>query len=289
MIPMTDPSAGLAIDINASKRLRARASTDPGGALREAAAQFESLLLGMMLKSMRDATGGDSPLESGQTRFFTSMLDQQLAQTLAGRGMGFGELIMRQLGGAAAGPGDAAVAPAPVAVDRAPPRPGIAPAGSVMDNARDFANRMWPHAVEASRSTGIPARFIVAQAALESGWGRAEIRNADGTSSYNVFGIKAGRGWSGPVAEAATLEYVNGAPGRSVERFRSYGSYGEAFLDFARLLRSEPRYAAVIADGRDLHAFAHGLAKAGYATDPAYAEKLLRIINGPALRQALVG
>ena len=141
-----------------------------------------------------------------------------------------------------------------------------------------FGNSLWPHAVNASRQTGIPPQFILGQAALETGWGRSEPRTTDGLPSYNLFGIKAGSSWQGPVAEATTTEYVNGRTVRRTERFRAYGSYAESFDDYARLLTSQPRYANVLGS-RDAASFARGLQSAGYATDPAYADKLSRVIG----------
>ena len=138
---------------------------------------------------------------------------------------------------------------------------------------------MWGAAAAAERSTGVPAGFIVGQAALESGWGRQEIRHADGRSAHNLFGIKAGPGWRGASVETATTEYVDGRPVKSVERFRAYGSYDEAFGDWAKLMASNPRYAGVLQAGGNLESFARGLQRAGYATDPAYAAKLTRTIG----------
>lgn len=152
--------------------------------------------------------------------------------------------------------------------------------------ARSFIEQVWPHALEASRATGIPAHFMVAQAALETGWGKAEPRLPDGSPSHNLFGIKAGRGWSGPVVEASTTEVVNGLAQRETARFRAYASHAEAFQDYARLLASSPRYADVLGT-RDAVSFARGLQQAGYATDPLYATKLTRIIEGPTLRSGL--
>jgi flagellar protein FlgJ len=144
---------------------------------------------------------------------------------------------------------------------------------------------MSPHARVAEGQTGVPARFVLGQAALESGWGAREIRAADGRNSFNLFGIKAGRGWNGPVIEATTTEYVNGLARRSVERFRAYGSYAEAFADHARLLQGNPRYAGVLSGSQDAVSFAAGMQRAGYATDPRYAEKLAQVINSPGLRK----
>ena len=120
---------------------------------------------------------------------------------------------------------------------------------------------------------------MISQAALETGWGRKEIRHADGSPAYNLFGIKAGGNWKGPTAEVWTTEYVGGKPQRVKAQFRSYSSYAESFADYAKLIKDSPRYAQVRARGQDATAFAQGLQRAGYATDPAYAEKLSRVIN----------
>ncbi|WP_206950728.1 flagellar assembly peptidoglycan hydrolase FlgJ [Trinickia acidisoli] len=142
-----------------------------------------------------------------------------------------------------------------------------------------FVDKMAAPAQAASAATGIPARFIVGQAALESGWGKGEIKNANGTSSHNVFGIKATPDWTGKTVSAVTTEYVNGKPRKVVQKFRSYGSYTEAMTDYASMLRDNPRYASVLSTSRDAASFAHGMQKAGYATDPHYANKLISIMR----------
>jgi len=129
---------------------------------------------------------------------------------------------------------------------------------------------------------------MIAQAALETGWGKGEIRRPDGSGSFNLFNIKAGRSWQGATVDVTTTEYVNGQPVKSVERFRAYGSYAEAFADYARLLRDNPRYEKVL-NQTDPAGFARGLQSAGYATDPMYADKLQRIIGGSLLRVGLSG
>ncbi|MGE5470029.1 MAG: flagellar assembly peptidoglycan hydrolase FlgJ [Bacteroidota bacterium] len=309
-----------AFDVRSAQDLRSQFQKDPQQGLKAAAQQFETLFLQMVLKSMRDATPQDGMLNSDSSRFYTGLLDQQMAQNMAstGKGVGFAQLIEQQLGrnmalpeakadsSAAANPaGNALPLNAPdgrhlqsrtvlgslptsaayVTVADASPAPSSSEAPT---SSRDFVNRVWPHAVEASRSTGIAPQFLVAHSALESGWGRAEIRKADGSSSYNLFGIKAGKNWGGATVDATTTEYVNGQPQQSVERFRAYASYEEAFRDYASMLRSSPRYSGVIGS-QDGTEFAKGLQQAGYATDPRYADKLTRIINGPTLRQALIG
>lgn len=148
-----------------------------------------------------------------------------------------------------------------------------------------FVERMWPHAIAAQRTTGVPAAFVVGQAALESGWGRQEIRHSDGRSAHNLFGIKATGGWSGPTVEVATTEYVDGKPVKAVEKFRAYGSYAEAFRDWASLMSTSARYGSVLRAAKSPEGFAQGLQRAGYATDPEYADKLESTIQR-ALRLA---
>ncbi len=150
-------------------------------------------------------------------------------------------------------------------------------------HSTDFIDKLLPHARAVSQSTGIPPHFMLAQAALESGWGKHEIRHADNSPSYNLFGIKAGANWKGDVVETVTTEYINGVPQKMVEKFRAYSSYAEGFNDYAKLLSDNPRYAKVL-ESNDAAAFANGLQRAGYATDPMYADKLIRILNSEALQ-----
>jgi len=142
-----------------------------------------------------------------------------------------------------------------------------------------FQDKLTAHAEEASKTTGIPAKFMLGQAALESGWGKHVIRTADGGTSHNLFGIKATGGWKGKTVDAVTTEYVNGVPQKRVEKFRAYDSYADSFRDYAKLLRDNPRYEKVLANANDVKGFAQGLQRAGYATDPNYAAKLTNIIN----------
>ncbi len=321
---MTQPGIAnqLAIDVNSLAQTKRLARDDPRAALKGAAQQFEAVFLQMVLKAMRDATPKEGVFDSEQTRLYQSMLDQQLAQTLSARGStGLSALIEKQLarglppavpGGEstegstvplqvprlelprqtspARQPPAASPAVTPVAAPAIPVAASAIPAdaASVPAPAREFVNRLWSDANEASRATGIPAHFMIAQAALETGWGRSELRTASGTPTYNLFGVKAGRNWQGAVAEATTTEYVNGTAQKSVERFRAYSSYAEAFRDYANLLVSNPRYAAVV-NQQDAAGFARGQQQAGYATDPMYAAKLERIIGGQALRAGLAG
>lgn len=147
----------------------------------------------------------------------------------------------------------------------------------------NFIDKLLPHAKIASESTGIPPQYMLAQAALESGWGKREIRREDNSPTYNLFGIKAGANWKGNVVETSTTEYINGVAQKTVEKFRAYSSYAEGFNDYAKLLLDNPRYAKVL-KSTDAATFANGLQRAGYATDPLYAEKLMRILNSEKLQ-----
>jgi flagellar protein FlgJ len=302
-------------DVQALAKIKTDLRKDDPKALKAAAQQFEAVFLQMVLKSMRAATPQTGPFDSDQTRFYQELLDSQLAQVMAAKGgTGLAAVIERQLSRADATqtltgeegfplmpparslpfsiprafplPDGSKPAPA-IPLDGSPVRPGLieGAASAVPPAPNSFISTIWPHASEASRTTGIPAAFLVGHAALESGWGKVEPRFADGRPSYNLFGIKAGSNWQGATVEATTTEYVNGVPEKRVERFRAYGSYAEAFKDYAQLLTQSPRYAGVVGT-RDAASFAQGLQRAGYATDPSYATKLERVIGGLAMARA---
>jgi flagellar protein FlgJ len=288
-LPGTDIGS-LAADSQSLTKLRMQAKQTPDQALKAAAQQFESVFLNMMLKSMREATPQEGMFDNEQTKMFTGMLDQQLAQTMSSRGVGLAEVMVRQLSHnqSAAAPASApavkaAVVPQ-VAIPAAKPETtGFIPSPYKSDVQQDFVNKMRPHAERASLTTGIPAHLIMGQAALESGWGKREIKMADGSDSHNLFGIKAGKDWKGKVADVSTTEYHNGVASKQVERFRAYGSYTEAFQDYAKFLKDNPRYGEVLGKG-DAKGFAQGLQQAGYATDPHYAQKLVGVIGSVRAR-----
>jgi flagellar protein FlgJ len=220
---------------------------------------------------------------------YTAMLDQQLSQTMASRGVGLADVLTRQLSSIAnpqTPPAENEFMPLLPALPQRPPNnigATAVPVSRTTNNqpahVKSFHERVGLHAQEASRATGIPAKFMIAQAALESGWGQREIKAADGSPSFNLFGIKAGAGWKGKVVDARTTEYINGVAHSKVEKFRAYDSYADAFNDYARLLSKNPRYQNVITNAQDVRGFAVGLQRAGYATDPQYAAKLMNIIN----------
>ena len=302
-IPTQDLTSKLAFDTKGLGQLKQSAKAGSPEALKTAATQFEAMFINMMLKSAREATPQDGMLDNQQTKTFTSMLDQQLSQNLAKRGVGLADMLIRQLstqqvnaqalaiGGdqGAQAPNVNAMPPGLDAVEKGgltpfasavAANPGVTASGrSQASHVRNFQDKLASHADEASRATGIPAKFMLGQAALETGWGKREIKNADGSTSHNLFGIKAGPGWKGKVATAVTTEYVNGVPRTKVEKFRAYDSYADSFKDYAKLITHNPRYEKVLANATDASGFAQGLQRAGYATDPMYAAKLTRIIK----------
>lgn len=292
-----DLTSKLALDTKGLGELKQSAKAGSPEALKSAATQFEAMFINMMMKSMRDATPQDGMLDNQQTKMFTTMLDQQMSQNLAKRGVGLADVLIRQLSAQTANAQALAIGgdqnvptssamPAGMDADKLLKTPGALLAPSAVPSGkpqaahiRSFQEKLAAHADEASRETGIPAKFMLGQAALESGWGKREIRNADGSASHNLFGIKAGPGWKGKVATAVTTEYVNGVPQTRVEKFRAYDNYADGFKDYAKLLSNNPRYEKVLASAGDASSFAHGLQRAGYATDPLYAAKLTRIIK----------
>jgi peptidoglycan hydrolase FlgJ len=149
----------------------------------------------------------------------------------------------------------------------------------VANKTQQFIQRMLPHAQAASNGSGIPAKFMVGQAALESGWGKHEIKTSTGQNSHNLFGIKADASWKGKVANSVTTEYVNGVKETRVEKFRAYDSYSDAFKDYAKLISQNPRYEQAMNNTHDASAYAHALQRAGYATDPQYGKKLTQVLK----------
>lgn len=283
MVERLDISTKLALDSRGLEQLRAQAKQSPDQALKAAAQQFESVFLNMMLKSMREATPQDGMFDNEQTKMFTGMLDQQLAQNMASRGVGLADIMVQQLSRNMAGQaetGKSAALPTSSGVQPPATQGMSALPSAYSENAQqNFVDRMAPFAMQASRASGVPAQLILGQAALESGWGKREIRMPDGSNSFNLFGIKATAGWNGKVAEVMTTEYRNGIAYKQVERFRAYSSYAEAFQDHANLIGNNPRYAEVMQQVGNPAGMAVAIQRAGYATDPHYSDKLAKVMG----------
>ena len=282
--PLSLPSA------SGADALRSRAAADPKAAIKEAAKEFESLFMKEIMKSMRQATLSSGMLDNAGTELGTEMLDTQFAKQMTGLRGGLSDVIARQLerqlGTAADAPATLPKAPASMPL-AAGPAAFSQNNGSARQTGFLQTHRRSAEAAEAA--TGIPATFMLAQAAHESGWGQREIRQADGSSANNLFGIKAGSGWKGAVAEVTTTEYVDGQPRKLVQRFRAYATAADSFADYARLMKDNARYSQVLASGASPERFAQSLQAAGYATDPGYADKLGRVINTALRLQRATG
>ncbi|MGY4491254.1 flagellar assembly peptidoglycan hydrolase FlgJ [Pseudomonas sp. TE3610] len=270
---------GFALDMQGLANLRRTAQQDHAAGVKEASKQFEAMFLQMMLKSMRAAIPKSDLDKDSQTALYTEMLDEQWAQHLAGKGLGLAEQLDRQLGGTG---GARVTAPSGMVANvqqafAAWQRRAVGDVGSRAAHVQDFVQRLAGPAQQASRSSGIPAELIVAQAALETDWGRRKIPTASGEDSHNLFGIKAGGRWRGATTEVMTTEFEDGAMRKQIQSFRAYASDDAALADYAQLIGNNANYAGVIS-ARDPLQAAHALQKGGYATDPDYASKLIAVM-----------
>jgi flagellar protein FlgJ len=272
------------VDAHDFKQFAALRRSDPNDpkALREVARQFESIFTKMMLESMRNASFGDPMFGSDQADMYQGMMDDQLAvQLTTGRGIGLADMLIRQLSQGGAG-AHAAFDPANTAM--ASSREARASAGSAETEVvavpdtqrRRFIEQMLPHARAAAMQLGVDERSLLAQAALETGWGTSQPADASGTS-HNYFGIKAGTSWRGDRVTSDTTEFTHGVAGSERAQFRAYGSVAENMSDYVRLIGNSPRYAAALNTGSDVRAFATALQRGGYATDPRYADKIVAV------------
>ncbi|CAB3695611.1 flagellar assembly peptidoglycan hydrolase FlgJ [Achromobacter sp. SIMBA_011] len=266
---------------------------------KQVAKQFEALFLQMMLKRMREATPKEGLFDSQQTQMLQSMADEQLALHLATPGIGLSQSILAQM--QQGKPGDLpaeAVQRLGQGTDldfqtggsrqvsalmdvmrnnRASDR-ALAAAEGAPEHVINFVSKMSRAATLASQQSGVPARLIMGQAALESGWGQREIKHEDGRTSYNLFGIKAGPSWKGKVVNVLTTEYEGGVAKKVTQPFRAYSSYEESFADYARLIGTSPRYESVTQARNEIEA-ARRIQSSGYATDPQYAQKLIGVMS----------
>jgi len=301
-------SSGFYGDIQSLTQLRHDAAGGREGSLRAAAEQFEALFIQMMFKSMRESGIEGGLFDSSQMQTYYQMFDKQVALDIArGDGLGLSDMLMRQLGGQE---GAAATRPdsEPAALNL-PPRSVVLPPALVADNRfdnradnrqapaqmeaasepaavtrapafagrEDFIATLEPLAEQVARRLDVPARAIVAQSALETGWGQHVMHDGQGRPAWNLFGIKAGDDWQGRSVTVPTMEVRDGVAVREVARFRAYDSPAEAMADYERFLSQRERYAGALGSGQDVRAFAGALKQAGYATDPDYAGKIERI------------
>lgn len=313
------PDVGSYHDLRSLNRLRELGTKDEAAALRAAAKQFESVFLQELLKSMRAANDvfedDDFFGGGGNSEFYEQMHDEQLALSLANQqSLGLAEVMVRQLSkqNNSAGPvSDSASLQAPARplpnrpasflisetsqVSETPPISVSTPAPTRPATPLEFVRSVLPHAETAANALGVDPALLVAQTVLETGWGKSlqtfaadrgqPLPNVERAQQY--FGIKADGRWSGKTVTSQTLEYVEGVPQRQRASFRAYDSVAEAFSDYRQFLQDSPRYIDALANAADPEQFAHKLQAAGYATDPAYANKLLSLFRSDKLRELI--
>jgi len=292
-------SADIYTDFDSLAKLKNEAKQKTPDSIKEVAKQFESVFVGMMLKSMRQAKLADGILDNSQSDFYRDMYDQQLSIHLAGEnGMGLADVIERQLS-----PDQSVAITKEQGIADYQRRNLIQKAAKnsqqpieaqpILDSlitkpiksVDDFVNQLRPYAEQAAKKLGVDANVLIAQAALETGWGKSVIQSKDGSSSHNLFNIKADKSWHGASTKVETLEYKQGIAKKEIAGFRSYGSYQESFNDYVDFIKTNPRYKTAIKMAEKAERYMHELQQAGYATDPNYADKVMKIYNSKAVNQ----
>ena len=302
-----------AVDFSGLNELRRSATVDQQDqeTLKQVAGQFEALFTGMMLKSMRQASLAEGIFDSSQSDMYRDMSDQQLAMDLSQKGgLGLQDAIIRQLGGQLESKVNAHGETQAYGMDTIPVRPALQtienPAllqkimqakpstdiytprmqtNMTFDSPESFVQQLLPMAKQAAQRIGVTPEVILSQAALETGWGQFIIDKPNGRSSHNLFNIKADSRWQGEHASTGTIEYRDGVAVKEQAQFRSYDNYQDSFNDYVDFLQTQPRYQNALKQTHDPERFIEGLHKAGYATDPDYADKIKRIMNSSTLAQ----
>jgi len=285
-------STSLYSDFAGLTSLKAQARADQNAALDKAAKQFESMFLQMMLKSMRQAKLTDGLFDSQSMQKYQEMYDEQLSVHLAeAGGAGLADVIKRQLAGvdkqvSRQGMDIQAYQQQPVQLlpkvqkDKALVDAAVQKIEPVLDGTPEtFIDKLKPFAEKAAAALGIQPQALLAQAALETGWGKAQMKMADGKPSFNLFGIKADSRWDGKQANVSTLEFRDGVARKERANFRAYESYEDSFNDYANFIYENRRYQKALKNTENPAAYFNELQQAGYATDPKYAEKIMSILR----------
>ncbi len=282
-------SASIYTEFSGLNKLKLAAKNASPEALEEVANQFEAFFLKMMLKQMRDANLGEGIFDSDQSRMYQDMMDQQLSLDLAGkRGFGIADSIIKQLQHTVnANKKSEGLNPLPGRTHFSKTMLKLSPEIQLRENnfqsPKEFINVMRPYAEDAADKLGVPANILLAQSALETGWGNKVIQHSNGQNSHNLFGIKADRQWQGQQVNVSSLEFVDGKAKREFSNFRVYESYKQSFDDYVEFIKSNDRYRTALQNAGDGAAYIKTLQDAGYATDPQYASKVLNIINREAI------
>lgn len=303
-------------DLASLQQISSNSAKDEKAALRQAAQQFESIFFGMLLSSMRKANAGfevDGMMNSQTTKFYRDMHDSQMATDLAQKGaLGLADLLVQQLSpalGGSAKPEEKAektlqmpthilparkINTATAAVNSAQAAVTVAEAVKAPDNTAtdwqvaspaDFVKSLLPAARQTAKALGLDPLALVAQAALETGWGQRMIKTAQGENSFNLFGIKANNGWQGQTAVVDTLEYRGGVAKKEQAKFRAYDSPAHSLQDYVNFIGNSARYQDAVKVSTDAKAYFEQLQAAGYATDPAYAQKIMAVYQSPVMQQ----
>ena len=267
--------------------LKLAAKKDSPEALQKVAEQFEAIFLQMLLKQMRDSSLGEGIFDSDKTRFYQDMFDQQLALTMSEkRGIGIADSIVRQLQHTLKSDtidADREMKPLPARREfshaMSQPSADHGPKAQAFKTPEDYINAMRPYAKQAAEKLGVPVGVLLAQSALETGWGQKLIRHHDGSNSHNLFGIKADERWSGDKVRVASLEYRNGIAKKEYSDFRVYNSFEDSFNDYVDFIKSNTRYQQALERANDSGEYIKALQEAGYATDPNYADKVMTILE----------
>ncbi len=315
-------------DFNSLAQLKSKGRDDSPEAIREAARQFESVFVKMMLKSMRDANAAiiDEPLfDSQQMDMYRDMYDDQLSLHLSssGSGLGLTDVLVQQLTG---NPGASVQSKKPehlfnpIVVSKAQAyitkpeqskeiastgmdseKPGPTLEKSIVEEVSTvseergpdfstpvaFVHSLWGYAEKAAKRLQMDPKVLIAQAALETGWGKHVMRTDQGASSNNLFGIKANHDWEGKNIQVNSLELENGSLSKKSSAFRVYNSYADSFTDYTRFITSKTRYQNARDAASDPEKYMQELQSAGYATDPDYAQKIGQIYNSPIMNSAI--
>jgi flagellar protein FlgJ len=317
-------NADVYADFNGLANLKNQARKDSPEALKEVARQFEAIFLSNVLKSMRDAKLADGITDNDQSKFYNELYDKQLAVHLSGKpGVGLADLIVKQLShdqpdneklalddylNRSAGT-QKIISPYPRAVDKRVSNTVDAqviinayihdssPLNEMTEiplkndhtrpiqSAEDFVRQLHPYAQQAAKELGVEPKVILAQAALETGWGRSLIKNSNGSNSFNLFNIKADKSWQGKQAQVPTLEFEQGIAKKVNSGFRSYASFQESFQDYVTFIKNNPRYGDALKQAGNGERYLHELQRAGYATDPNYANKIMSIYHSNTMAE----
>ena len=319
-------SASVYTDFQGLDQIRLSAGKNDPKALEAAAKQFEALFIQQMLKSMRDASLSEGAFDSNEGRMYLDMFDKQISLVMAqGKGMGLADMLVKQLritsrkvedihkkqtdtsstdqdAAHTLAPLSKAAAPLPAkqnvsavanvlepksAVDAAQEKPAATTNNTDFSTPETFVEGLWPLAQQAAKQLGVEPKVLLAQAALETGWGRNINKHADGHSSYNLFNIKSDEAWPGDAVSVSTLEFHDGIAVREKARFRAYNGYGDSFKDYVQFIKSNPRYYSALQQASNPAQYTRALQQAGYATDPQYSNKIMGIVNGSPMQEAL--